>query len=113
MQLGRRAGEIIDSDENVRAVLNEKRKHSDHVVFPSELVRSGEAALTEETLKALEPIEARIRAYIKLLGTILADEENEPEDLRKQARRRLEGYRDSALSGIDDEVEKALRQTAD
>lgn len=113
LQLGKQASEIIESDSNVREVVKEKRKHSDHVVFVNVLVRSGEATLTEETLKALKPIEARIRAYIKLLGTILADEENEPEDLRKQARRRLEGYRKSALTGIDHDVDEALRQGSD
>ncbi|MGB2987938.1 MAG: hypothetical protein WBE26_18875 [Phycisphaerae bacterium] len=110
VQLGREVSKIIRSDPNLREVVKEKREHTNKVVNVSELVRSREVALTEETLKALNPIEARTRAYIKLLGAILADQENEPEQLRKQARRKLKDYRKSALTGIDDEVEKALQE---
>lgn len=108
-QLAKESSKIINADPNVREALEEKRRHTNHVLCPSELVRSGEVTLTEETMKALAPVEARTIAYVKLLGAIVADERNEPEDLRKNAKRRLEGYRKSALTGIDVEVEKALR----
>ena len=109
IRLGRQASEVINSDPNVREALEEKRRQTDHVIFPAKLVRSGEVTLTEDTMKALAPVEARTLAYVKLLGAIVADKRNEPEDLRKDAKRRLEGYRKSALMGIDAEVEKALR----
>ena len=109
VRLGRQVRMICRSDPNVREVLKEKRKHTDKVIGVSELVRSGEVTLTEETMKALKPIEARTLAYVRLLGAILGDEHNEPEELRKEARRRLEGYRNSALTGIADEVKKALQ----
>ncbi len=104
---------ICRSDPNVREAIEVKRKHTNKLIRVSELIRAGEVTLTDETLKALKPIAARILANLRLLGPILADAENEPPDLRKQARRTLEGYRKSALTGIDDEVEKALRGAAD
>ena len=109
----RQVRSICRSDLNVREAIREKRKQTDKVVNVSQLVRSGEVTLTDETVKALEPIGGRIRANVKLLGAILADEENAPEDLRKEARDTLEGYRKSALAGIDDEVEKALQESVD
>ena len=111
LQLGRQAAEMIDADPNLRKALQEKRRHTGHVLFPRELVRSGEVTLTEETMNALALVEGRTVAYVKLLGAILADKRNEPVDLWMQAKRTLEGYRKSALTGIDDEVEKALRPT--
>ena len=104
---------IYHSDPNVRDAIKERHKHSNNLVDVSKLIRSGEVTFTEETLKALEPVEARILANVKLLGAILVDEKNEPGNLRRQARRWLEGYRQLALIGIDDEVEKALQQAAD
>ena len=101
---------VFESDPRIRQALEEKRGHTDKDVNVDELIRAGEVPLTEETLKGLEPVEARTIAYVKLLGAILADEENEPEDIQKQAKRRLEGYRKSALTGIADEVEKAIQQ---
>ncbi len=112
VRLGRQVSEIIRSDPNMRETLKEKRKHTSRVIRANELVRSGEVSLTEETMKALEPVEARTIAYVKLLGAIVADDENEPEELRKEARRRLEIWRRSRLTGLDDEVEKALQQAA-
>jgi predicted transcriptional regulator len=111
--LGEELSAICKSDANVREAIREEEKQTDNVVNVSQLVRSGEVNLTDDTIKAWKPTEARIRAYIELLGTILADEENEPEELRKEARRRLEGYRKSALTGIDDDVDEALRQGTD
>ena len=107
LRLGRRVGKIIRSDPNVHAVWEQT-----HTVVPyAKMLRSGELTLTQETVQALKPLEAQTISYVKLLGAILADEENEPVEFRKQVRRRLEGYRKSALSGIDDDVEKALRPT--
>ena len=113
LRLGRQVSEIIRSDPHMRETLKEKRKCTSRVIRATELVRSGEVSLTKETLRALEPVEARTIAYVKLLGAVVADEQNEPEELRKQARRRLEGYRKSALTGIADNVEKALGAAGD
>jgi hypothetical protein len=113
VRLGRQVSEIIRSDPNMRETLEQKRKHTNKVIRTTELVRSGEVRLAASTLKALEPLEVRTIAYVKLLGGILVDEENEPEELRKEARRRLEGYRQSALTGLDQEVEKALQKASD
>lgn len=101
---------VWNSDPDVRQAIMEKRKHTNKVVRVSELIRSGEVTLTENTIKTLKPIEERLRAYVKLLGAILADTDNEPEDLRKHATRKLETYLSSALTGIDDDVEKALQE---
>lgn len=111
--LGEEVSAIYRSDPNVREILKEKGKDTNNVVDVSGLVRCGEVSLTEETLRALNPFKEQIRQLVEILGTILADEKNEPGDLRKQARRTLEGYRKSALAGIDDEVEKALQRAAD
>ena len=107
-QIGKQAREIIESDENVREGVREKRRHTDNAIFVNELIRTDDIALTEETVEKLKPVEARVLAYVKLLGTILGNDKNEPEELRKHARRRLEAYRRSVLRGIDAEVEKAL-----
>ena len=69
--------------------------------------------MTQETVQALKPLEEQTISFVKLLGAILADEENETAEFRNQVRRRLEGYRKSALTGIDEEVEKALGQADD
>ena len=108
VRLGRQVSEIIRTDPDMAKVLIERRKHTNKVIHAAELVRSGEVTLTEDTMKALAPVEARTVTYVKVLGAILAGEGNEPEELRRQAKRMLEGYRKSALTGIDDEVEKAL-----
>ena len=100
---------IIRSDPNAHAVW--ERTHT--FVFVGKMLRSGELTLTEHTLEALKPLEERTIAYVKLLGAILADEESEPEEFRKQVKLRLEGYRRSALTGIDEKVEKALRETGE
>lgn len=106
----KQARAICRSDPNVRGAIEEKRKHTNKLVRVSELIRAGEVTLTEETLKALEPIAARIFANVKLLGALIADEANEPADLRKQAKRTLEGYLRSPLTQVDDDIEKALGQ---
>lgn len=113
VRLGRQVNRIIRSDPHVRDVVKEKRKHSDHVVSTNVLVRSGEVSLAEETVRALKPIEARMRAYIEVLGAILGDEANEPEDLRKHARHRLEGCRRSAITALDNEVDRTLQRTGE
>ena len=69
------------------------------MLFPRELVRSGEVTLTEETMNALALVEGRTVAYVKLLSAILADKRNEPVDLWMQAKRTLEGYRSRRSPG--------------
>ena len=108
-QITTEVGKIIRGDPNAHAAW--ERTHT--FAFVGKMLRSGELTLTEDTLKALKPLEERTIAYARLLGTILADEENEPEELRKQVKRRLEGYRESPLTGIDGEVERALRETGE
>ena len=105
------ADRTIRSDPNIRAAIKERRKHTDEVVRVADLVRSGEVALTQDTRSALKPVETRTIAYVKHLGAILADQDKELEGLRKQTRRRLESYRRSVLTGLDDEIEKALHHT--
>ena len=77
------------------------------------LVRAGEVPLSEDTLKALQPLEARTVAYIRLVSAIVARGQNQREGFKSRVRRRLELYRESPLTGIDDEVEKALKQIGD
>ena len=103
---------ICISDPNVQEAIEERRKQTDNVTNVSELIRSGEATLTDGTAKALQPIVERMRTNVKLLAGILA-EENEPGDLRKQAKRTLEAYRRSPLMQVDDEIDKALGQGDD
>jgi hypothetical protein len=107
-QIGKEASAIIESDDNVREAVREKRRHSDSAVFVNELIRTNDIALTEDTVEKLKPVEARALVYIGLLGTILANDATEPEQLRKHAKRSLEGYRRSVLRRMDAEVEKAL-----
>ena len=107
--LGRQVGAVCRLDPNVR----EMRKHTNKALNVGELVRSGELALSEDTIKALKPIAARIRANVKLLGAILADKDKEPESLRKHARRKLEAYHRSALTQLDDEIAQALQEAGE
>ena len=108
-QITTEVGKIIRSDPNAHAVWEQTHTFA----FVGELVRSGELTLIEETMKALKPLETRTFAYVQVLGAILADTKNEPEELRKHVRRKLEVYRRSVLTGIDEEVEEALRQGID
>lgn len=101
---------IILADANVRAAVNEECENTDDVIRAVDLVRSGEVELTQDTRSTLKVVEERAMAYVAQLGAILADRDNEPEALRKQARRRLESSRRSVLSGLDEHVEKALRR---
>ena len=101
---------IILADANRHAIWEQT-----HEVVPvGRLMRSGELTLTEESLKALEPLEARALTYVKLLGAILADEKNEPEELRKRARRALERrYKRLPFPDLDKEIDKALQQPSE
>ena len=58
-------------------------------------------------MKALKPVVEGVRANVKLLAGIFADE-NEPAHLGKQAKSTLESYRRSTLTQVDDEIDKAL-----
>lgn len=106
-RLGKKGRSICMSDPNVQEAINEKRKQTDEVVSVEQLVRSGEVTLTEETVKALNPVVEGVRANVKLLAEIIADE-NEPAHLRKQPKSTLESYRRSPLTQVDDEIDKAL-----
>ncbi len=112
-QIGKQAGEIVESDDNVSEAVQEKRRHTDRAVFVNELIRTDDIPFTGETLEKLKPVEAQALTYIRILGKIVADHKNEPEGLRKHAKRRLEGFRRSVLSGMDAEVQKALQQPVD
>ena len=107
--LGRQVDKIAEFDPSVLAI----RKQTGRPVMVGKLVRSGEVTLSEDTLKALEPLEARTVAYIKLISAIVARGQNQREGFESRVRRRLELYRESPLTGIDDEVEKALKQIGD
>lgn len=117
--------EVIDTltwlltEQTRKITLADANRHAiweqTHEVVPvGELMRSGELTLTEETLKALEPVEAQGRTYVKLFAAILADEKNEPQGLRERARRTLEReYKRLPFPELDEEIDKALQRTAD
>jgi hypothetical protein len=113
MLLYRELDRIREADPNVRKAIEERRKHSHNVICIGELIRAGEATLTEDSIKALKPIEARIIANVKHLSRILADKENEPTRLRRIVRNKLEMVRRLAIAGLDDEIERALQQAVD
>jgi len=104
---------IRQADPNVRRVLEEKRRHTKNVIRIDDLIRSGEVTFTEDTAKKLKSIEARILANTKLLATILADKENEPERLRRMVKHRLEMDRRLAIPGLQEEIDKALKHGDD
>ena len=107
--LRRQVDNIAESDPSVLAI----RKQTGRPVIVGKLVRSGEVTLSDDTLKALEPLQARSVAYIKLISAIVAKGENQREGFESEVRRRLELYRESPLTGIDQEVEKALKRIGD
>ena len=108
--LAEQARKITLSDANRRALWEQTHK----AVLLGELMRSGELTLTEETLKALEPVEARALTYVKLFGAILAKEKNEPEQLRERARRALERqYKRLPFPELDKEIDNALQQAGE
>ena len=100
---------ICHSDSNVRKAIEENRRHTDAPVNVSELVRSGEAAFTQQTMDALEPVAERMRTNVKLLSEIVAQRDRS-EKLRDEARRALESYRRLAVTQLDQEIDKALQQ---
>lgn len=106
-RLRKKGRSICLSDPNVQKTINAQQKQTDGVVSVEQLVRSGEVTLVEETVKALKPVVEGVRANVKLLAVIIADE-NEPAHLRKQTKRTLEAYRRSTLTQVDDEIDKAL-----
>ena len=96
---------ICAGDPNVRAM--KERTHK--AVHVGKMVRSGELTLIEDTWKALKPTEARILANAKLLQSIVAHGENEPETLRARARFMLELYERLPLTETGrTEIEKVL-----
>ena len=94
-------------DPNVRAV-----KERTHKIVPvGEMVRSGELTLTEDTWKALRPIEKRILENSRVLSAILADEENEPEVVRARAKSMLKAYQRLPLTEEGQaEIRKGLQE---
>jgi hypothetical protein len=110
VQLSRQMSDIARADPNVHAVW--ERTHE--AVQFGKALRTGQITLTEDTWKKLKPVEATLLANAKLLGAILADKENEPKNLRKHARQRLEAYRRLPLTEDGyGQIEEALRESHD
>jgi len=107
-RLAREVRRIIRSDPNAQAAL--ERTHSFSEV--AEMIRSGELTLTDETQKAMEPLQTRTRTFVQALGAILADA-REGEEIRADVRRRVEGYQTSSVAGIPAEAKKALKDAVD
>lgn len=96
------------SDPEVQEAIQKRRKHTDKSIDVGQLVRSGDATLTDETMKALEPVVVRTRINVKLLANLVADD-TEPKKLREDARRALENYRRSVITVLDAEIDSALQ----
>ncbi len=109
--LHERVSEICRSDANMRRALAEKREHSSDVVRAGDLLRSGEVTLTESSTSALKLVNERVLIYLTLLSEILANEEDHPERLVREAMRRLDSFRSSEAAALDGRIEEILQQS--
>lgn len=99
-----------ESDRSLQEAVRQARKQTNARVNAGELLRSGNATLTDDTRKALEPIVERMRRNIVSLTRILADG-NAPSTLRQAAMRTLKSYRQSAITELDEQIDAVLENT--
>ena len=101
------------SDPNIRHALQNTEKHGSDIVQITQLLRSGDVHLDEQTREVLKPVVSRMRDNMKLVGSIAADQENEAEAVREQAKRSLKGYKMLRSPELDEKIDKVLQKAGD
>ena len=101
------------SDPNVRRALKESPAKGSEFLQVMKLVKSGDVDLDERTWETVKPVLSKIVDSIKLLGSIAADRENEPEGVREEAKRGLKGYKMLRSPDLDEKIDEALQPSGD